>query len=45
MLFSPIISKAADISEANKTPFGPNVYIFDPSMSSEEIQKIRWQGL
>ncbi|WP_051348385.1 discoidin domain-containing protein [Peribacillus kribbensis] len=40
LLFKPSSSHAASINEANKSPLGPNVYVFDPSMPSEDIQKI-----
>ncbi|QDP41962.1 discoidin domain-containing protein [Radiobacillus deserti] len=34
------VSKAADISEANQSMFGQNVYIFEDSMADSDIQKI-----
>ncbi|MBA4493000.1 discoidin domain-containing protein [Paenactinomyces guangxiensis] len=40
LLIKPGISNAVGISEANQTLFGPNVYIFDDSMSDNEIQNI-----
>ncbi|GFZ79456.1 hypothetical protein GCM10008018_26160 [Paenibacillus marchantiophytorum] len=37
----PGVSKAATpITEANSSIFGPNVYVFDPSMSASDIQGI-----
>lgn len=40
LLVSPNVSKAADISEANQSVYGSNVYIFDNSMPDSEIQRI-----
>ncbi|ANS73427.1 hypothetical protein AWM70_01550 [Paenibacillus yonginensis] len=34
----PGFSHAASISDANSTIFGPNVYVFDPSMPASDIQ-------
>ncbi|HEX7056475.1 MAG TPA: discoidin domain-containing protein [Bacilli bacterium] len=38
--FQPGVSKAASISDANKTIFGPNVYVFDSSMGDANIQNV-----
>jgi len=40
LLVNSGVSKAADISQANQSIFGPNVYIFDDSMPDSEIQRI-----
>ncbi|MEW9702223.1 discoidin domain-containing protein [Paenibacillus sp. SI8] len=38
-IWNPGVSKAdTPISEANSTIFGPNVYVFDPSMPASDIQ-------
>ncbi|OBZ15737.1 hypothetical protein A8L34_28505 [Bacillus sp. FJAT-27264] len=37
---NPGATAAAPISEANNTIFGPNVYVFDPTMSTTDIQGI-----
>ncbi|MGG1552135.1 fibronectin type III domain-containing protein [Paenibacillus ferrarius] len=38
-LWSPAISQAdTPITDANASMFGPNVYVFDPSMSATDIQ-------
>lgn len=37
---NPAVTEAAPISEANSTIFGPNVYVFDPTMPSADIQNI-----
>ncbi|SET21263.1 discoidin domain-containing protein [Paenibacillus sp. NFR01] len=37
---SPAVVQAAPISEANNTIFGPNVYVFDPTMSAADIQGV-----
>ncbi|WHY17218.1 discoidin domain-containing protein [Paenibacillus sp. G2S3] len=37
---NPAITEAAPISEANTSIFGPNVYVFDPTMSATDIQNI-----
>ncbi|MRN52715.1 discoidin domain-containing protein [Paenibacillus monticola] len=37
---SPSVTNAAPISEANSTIFGPDVYVFDPTMSTTDIQGI-----
>ncbi|MGG1555554.1 discoidin domain-containing protein [Paenibacillus ferrarius] len=34
------ISKAASISDANTTMFGPNVYVFDPTMPAADIESL-----
>jgi hypothetical protein len=34
------VAQAASITTANATPFGPNVYVFDPSMPAGGIQKV-----
>ncbi|WP_409292679.1 discoidin domain-containing protein [Peribacillus sp. SCS-37] len=39
-LFKPSASNAESATEANKSQLGPNVYVFNPSMPSEDIQKI-----
>lgn len=36
----PAVTEAAPISEANSTIFGPNVYVFDPTMAAADIQNI-----
>ncbi|WP_339314231.1 discoidin domain-containing protein [Paenibacillus sp. FSL R10-2734] len=37
---NPAVTDAAPISEANTSIFGPNVYVFDPTMSTTDIQNI-----
>jgi len=36
----PDISQAAPISDANTSIFGPNVYVFDPTMATSDIENV-----